>query len=219
MADATCNERWLPIPGWEGYYDVSDQGRVRSVDRVILRSTGVEARLRGKPKTPRDTGHQLVAGLHRDNFGINLFVHVAVLTAFVGPCPDGMEGCHWDDDYRNNRLGNLRWATHADNMADKLRNGNNDRAVKTVCRRGHPLFPPNLSPGMLKHGSRSCLACTRALGMARYRIKCGEIRADELDFQALSDLYYEEVVATGGQLRIRPIRDRHDIPLPRLATP
>lgn len=51
------------------------------------------------------------------------FVHVLVLTAFVGPRPAGADGCHADDDGLNNRLANLRWDTRKGNMRDAVRNG------------------------------------------------------------------------------------------------
>ena len=46
-----------------------------------------------------------------------------MLEAFVGPCPDGMECCHYDDNPYNNILSNLRWGTDQDNALDKVRNG------------------------------------------------------------------------------------------------
>jgi len=57
-------------------------------------------------------------------------VHHLVLEAFVGPCPDGMECCHLDDDRTNNRLENLRWDTHRSNCADALRNGKQARGER-----------------------------------------------------------------------------------------
>ncbi len=50
-------------------------------------------------------------------------VHRLVLLAFVGPCPDGMQCCHWDDHGDNNELSNLRWDYPEGNMRDKYRNG------------------------------------------------------------------------------------------------
>jgi len=51
------------------------------------------------------------------------YVHRLVLQEFVGPCPDGMECRHLDGDPQNNRLGNLAWGTHQENMDDKKRHG------------------------------------------------------------------------------------------------
>jgi len=50
-------------------------------------------------------------------------VHRLVLEAFVGPCPDGMEGCHNDGNPLNNALSNLRWDTRKANMADRGAHG------------------------------------------------------------------------------------------------
>jgi hypothetical protein len=49
-------------------------------------------------------------------------IHRLVLEAFVGPCPEGMEACHRDDNPANNRLENLRWDTHVSNCEDRTRN-------------------------------------------------------------------------------------------------
>jgi hypothetical protein len=50
-------------------------------------------------------------------------VHILVAEAFLGPRPEGLWVCHWDDDGQNNRLSNLRYATPLDNSADAKRNG------------------------------------------------------------------------------------------------
>lgn len=54
---------------------------------------------------------------------VSLLVHVCVLEAFVGPCPDGQEARHLDGDRANNRLDNLAWGTNADNHDDRRRHG------------------------------------------------------------------------------------------------
>lgn len=64
-------------------------------------------------------GH-LLAELRNDAGRKAFWVHRLVLMAFVGPCPPGMEGCHFPDrSPQNNRLENLRWDTKAANEADK----------------------------------------------------------------------------------------------------
>lgn len=49
------------------------------------------------------------------------FVHCLVLEAFRGPCPKGMECCHWDGNKQNNRLSNIRWGTKMSNIEDSYR--------------------------------------------------------------------------------------------------
>ena len=77
MSDVS--ERWLPIPGWEGLYEVSDLGRVRSIDR--LNSAG--QRVRGRVLRPgsRKSGHLLV-NLWSHNHGGSRQVHALVMEAF-----------------------------------------------------------------------------------------------------------------------------------------
>lgn len=108
-------EHWLSIQGYDGYF-VSNQGRVCSVDRVVKGQI-----CRGKVLRPgaQASGHMTVA-LGRGN---TKGVHVLVLEAFVGPCPDDCECLHWDDNSTNNSLSNLRWGTRSDNLHDAIRNG------------------------------------------------------------------------------------------------
>lgn len=116
------NEKWLSIPGWEGYYEVSDHGRVRSLSRIVLRN-GHKNRMKGKllSPVPHPKWGYLRTCLCRNGFRSLREVHTLVLLAFVGPCPKGMECCHNDSDPSNNLLENLRYDTHINNEADKDR--------------------------------------------------------------------------------------------------
>lgn len=115
-------ERWQPIPGFEGHYDVSDMGRVRSHSRL---SQG------------RDLRQHITAGYHRVSLcAWDLgrqkkahLVHRLVLTAFVGPCPEGMEALHINGNSSDNRLCNLRWGTRAENVADQVAHGARRKAM------------------------------------------------------------------------------------------
>ena len=114
-------ERWLPIPGFEGNYEVSDFGRVRGVDRVL--SDG--RRWRGGIRAQKigSKGHRSVrlclAGKHKF-----VGVHVLVLLAFKGPKPlKEMQGAHNDGTPANTHISNLRWDTVRGNHADKRKHG------------------------------------------------------------------------------------------------
>lgn len=122
-------EEWRPVVGFEGSYEVSDKGRVRSLDRIkIFERTDqysgnklIYPRLhKGKvlAPQPKEAGHLWVQLGRR----AQVYVHHLVLGAFVGPAPAGMVCCHWDDDPGNNKLGNLRWDTRSANVADFVRN-------------------------------------------------------------------------------------------------
>jgi len=179
-------EQWRPVPGAPGY-EVSDQGRVRSVPRVVLRSNGSPFTVKGcilRPQVKR-SGHlkvELRAGSRQ--------VHEVVLSAFVGPRPDGMECLHGNGDPADNRLTNLRWGTRKENVADAIRHGWDPRRGRTHCPQGHALTLPNLIPSMLpNHG---CLACNRA----RARVQWLRTKGVDGDHHELADTYYAAI--TGG---------------------
>jgi hypothetical protein len=66
-----------------------------------------------------------------------ILVHRVILEAFRGPCPEGMEACHFPDpDPANNRIENLRWDTRAENYQDSLRHIAMGVKRKTVRVRG-----------------------------------------------------------------------------------
>lgn len=116
-------EEWRPIAGYEGVYEVSDQGRVRSLDRLVRansgwRSTGI------RYFTPSSSGkNRKYKKVLLRNPKKQYLVHRLVLEAFVGPRPDNCEARHLDGDPSNNRLDNLAWGTKAENEADKIKHG------------------------------------------------------------------------------------------------
>lgn len=109
------SERWLPVVGFDGFYEVSDSGLVRAIPR--LRCLG------GIRKPFANKKGHLRIDLYRPGNHKRQYVHRTVLEAFVGPCPIGMEGCHGDGDPSNNRLDNLRWGTPGSNWADARKHG------------------------------------------------------------------------------------------------
>ena len=157
------NENWRPIAGYPGY-QISDQGRVRSIDRTITRMTKrgpVQARLKGRVRKPSSAGNgYCIVTLGR----ARPYIHSLVLEAFVGPRPAGHQAAHGDGDRRNNSLGNLRWATGSENEADKDRHGTRltgartPNGRKTSCLRGHTYDSANTKRN---RGRRSCRTCLR----------------------------------------------------------
>lgn len=118
-------EVWKDIPGFEGQYQASSFGHIRSVDHPVrVVSHGVESTriVKGRILRPakQDTGHLTVV-LGRANGSIQ--VHTAVALTFIGPRPDGMDVCHNDGDPTNNRSDNLRYDTRTDNILDVYRVG------------------------------------------------------------------------------------------------
>lgn len=161
------DERWLPVVGWEGSYEVSDLGRVRSVDRLIKHSYGGYRHLRSRIIRQRpglkNSAH-LKVSLSRQGVNHHRWVHRLVLESFVGPCPDGMEGCHENGDPTDTRLTNLRWDTRSANSRDAVRHGTNWQTKKTHCAQGHEFSPENTiwitEPG--RRTWRRCKTCKRS---------------------------------------------------------
>lgn len=113
------SEEWRPIAG-EPHYEVSSLGRVRSATRQVWNYTK-----RGKilKPSPRRTGGRVTWYAVNLGRGRMRRIHRLVLEAFVGPCPEGMMGCHRDGDPANNALTNLRWDTAQGNQDDSVRHG------------------------------------------------------------------------------------------------
>lgn len=171
-------EVWLPVTGFEGFYSVSNLGRVRSEARVVPGRWGPKrVRERILVLTPRNKVGHLGVALHREGEQVSAWVHRLVLVTFEGPPPKGMECLHRDGDPTNNRLDNLRWGYRSENVQDALRHGRNHNASKTHCKRGHLLSGRNLR--VLSKGQRSCIACELARGRSPYRSGSLEELADE----------------------------------------
>ncbi len=122
-------EIWKAVPGYEGSYEVSDLGRVRSLDRITLQRTrwgGVmERHWQGAVLAPRVNPqgyfrHILYLGLGEKR---DCSAHEIVALAFLGPRPDGFETRHLDGNAANNTLANLCYGTTKDNAADRLTHG------------------------------------------------------------------------------------------------
>lgn len=114
------DEVWKPVVGYEGLYEVSSLGRVRSLPRDT--KTGVRGGKVLSLKAKDKDGYSQI-GLCREGSVRIRKVHTMVLEAHVGSRPAGTVGCHNDGDNSNNRLENLRWDTHAANSADKDTHG------------------------------------------------------------------------------------------------
>lgn len=114
-------EEWRDVIGFEGRYQVSNLGRVKSLARTepYLRHGAGNVRFkREKILKASPSGPYLTVRLR----GRTFYVHVLVLTAFVGPKPEGTCARHGPDfDGTNNRLTNLRWAPTKRTMMSERR--------------------------------------------------------------------------------------------------
>lgn len=114
-------EEWVDIKGYEGLYQVSNIGRVRSVDRIIEQGSRyghtINRRLRGRIISATDNGNgYLIVGLKKNQQSKNHYVHRLVAIAFVNN-PDMYDVVnHLDYNRSNNRAENLEWTTQEENI-------------------------------------------------------------------------------------------------------
>jgi hypothetical protein len=125
MSGIYVSEVYRIIPGFSAYW-VSNLGALLSRRK---RGPGEEFADVLTVLTPSTTkrGYKLVILVDDESERKNMFVHSAVLLAFEGPCPDGMQCRHLDGNPANNNLSNLIWGTGKENAEDRDRHGTTNR--------------------------------------------------------------------------------------------
>ncbi len=168
-------EAWMPVPGYEGLYEVSDAGLVRSVPRLITHRDGQQRRLRGvalRTRIDRDGYPQIT--LWSEGVGRTFKIHRLVLLAFVGKPNRGDVCLHGNGIPTDNTVANLSWGTQSENCLDAVTHGTHGSARKTHCPQGHPYSGDNLSTR--PNGDRRCRACHRDQQRAYRRLAAHEER-------------------------------------------
>lgn len=134
------NEEWRNITGYEGYYQVSNLGRIKSMARKIVRTDGVEANYVEKYKigSKNDDGYVIVK-LNKLAIQKSFSIHKLVATEFINKQEslERLEVNHKDLNRENNSVENLEWVTHLENISHSANLGsykgkdgeNNGRAV------------------------------------------------------------------------------------------
>lgn len=129
---------WKDIPGYECYYQVSNTGKVRSVDR-----TEYGKKFKGKILTPRVTnGGYLGVTLCKCNHHKHISIHRLVAIAFI-PNPNNLPQVnHKDENVKNNNVENLEWCTakynsnygkHCEKISKSKIGKLNISAKKVIC--------------------------------------------------------------------------------------
>lgn len=119
----TVAEQWRAIPEVFGY-EASNLGRIRSIDRVVFSIRN------GKSCPMRQRGRVLVPCNNRGYSAVSVqnnlspqFVHALVMKAFIGERPEGYEIDHINNNRKDNRLSNLEYVTHAENVHRAYKTG------------------------------------------------------------------------------------------------
>lgn len=162
-------DEWRDVEGYEGIYQVSSHGRIRSLDRTVPHRRYGQQFVRGRTMNPAVAASgYLYLALNRGGKAKSYAVHALVAKHF---CPQP-EGCgevrHLDGNPLNNMATNLKWGTRSENMRDRIRHGTDRNAAKTECVNGHKFDQANtrVSP----NGHRHCRTCTR-INQRNYRAR------------------------------------------------
>lgn len=136
------NERWKPIEGYEGLYEISSLGRIKCIPHKVPTKFGAmrttPAMIKGvRPVAGRGVKYCIVS-LSKHGIKKTFYVHRLVLQTFVGAAPPGTECCHNNGNPTDNRLENLRWDTKAANGADRERHGRGFKGARNPNARLTP---------------------------------------------------------------------------------
>lgn len=123
-------EVWKPVAGYEGLYLVSNRGRVKSLPRVVNAPQSGGARMSpGKILKPGDVGGRWIVSLSKQGKVTTHLIAHLVATAFLGS-DNGRLVLHKNDVATDDRVENLKYGTHQDNMTDGKENKKFQRGSK-----------------------------------------------------------------------------------------
>ena len=130
-------EVWKDVVEFEGLYQVSNFGNVKSLDRIVNKPNGVSYLRKGKicTQSKSNLGYMTV-GFTVNNKKVNKYVHRLVAEAFITNMNDYPQVNHIDCDKTNNRMYNLEWCTNSQNHIHASKNGLNKLHLHRVAYSG-----------------------------------------------------------------------------------
>lgn len=135
------SEIWSDISGYEGMYQVSNQGRIRGLDRIIVQKDGKKQKIRGKIISIgiKNNGYYMGQICSKGKM-VNLTVHRLMALAFI-PKVEGKEYVnHIDGNRANNNLSNLEWVNMKENSLHGVNRAKEEQRLYTSCKKNTPEF-------------------------------------------------------------------------------
>lgn len=125
------NEIWIDIVGYEGYYQVSDLGNIRSIDRIINHPSKGAMRRKSKMLSPAPNGKgYLTVVLCKNGINKTLVVHRIVAKCWIPNPHNNIQVNHINGEKRDNKIINLEWCDNSYNMNHAISIGLFDNKVK-----------------------------------------------------------------------------------------
>lgn len=115
-------EIWKDVVGYESSYQVSNQGRVKSLSRIRM-TRGPQLMPERICKLQSNPQGYLLVGLWKNSKVKRSWVHRLVLEAFIGPRLEGFITRHLDGNPANNNIKNLEWSSYSANINDRKIHG------------------------------------------------------------------------------------------------
>ena len=132
-------EEYRAIKGYEGLYEVSNYGNLKSLDKVIVRGNGVKQTFKEKVlKLQVNPNGYLTARLYKKGYGKGFAIHQLVAMSFLNHIPNGFKIVvdHINSDKLNNNLSNLQLVTNRQNSSkDKNSSESNYTGVYRSCKK------------------------------------------------------------------------------------
>lgn len=163
-------EIWKDIPGYEGLYQASSLGRIKSIDRAITYSNRHNHIHKGKILIQREcTGGYLYAVLSKEGKVKNCRVHRLVASSFI-PNPNNLPQVnHLDKNRKNNSVLNLQWCTGSENQIHSFTNGRSRDTKQLIEANKKPIAV--IKDGKIIHTFNSLKECCKSLGMSNSCIR------------------------------------------------
>ena len=129
----TVNEIWEPVKGFEGYYEVSNTGKVLGIERMVVLKSGLRTIKSRFLKTRINNYGYTEVRLTKDGKTTTTFIHILLAKAFIPNPYKKLEVNHINGIKTDNRIENLEWCTHSENINHAYQSGLlQKRGIKVV---------------------------------------------------------------------------------------
>lgn len=206
-------EEWRNISGYEGYYEVSTDGRIRGCERTIVRSDGQVRVIPERILTPvlNTDGYQQCK-LSKDGKYKTVSIHQVVAQTFI-PNPNNLKDVnHKNFNRTDNRVDNLEWLSHGDNVRYSIKHG---RHVCTTDLNGanNPNYKSTtLKKFYMEHPDEALRILSRPRGQngraKRIKTRATGLNSDEIYFDCLLDCAEFLISVTGMQVKAKSLAYR-----------